>query len=476
VLLTLLIAVPQSSALDWDTGNIREGIPDFATLLLDGQSRPRLFFQSSQVNFGSCNAGCLSAANWSFVSLAPLGFDAGSLAPRGALALNDIGNPRVAAAVAEVSGVQLLYGFCDSGCADLANWTTVVAVEHAGVVGATYNAATAVDAGGGVHVVYSFVRPADPPFPPTTYATEMRYASCAGGCDDPANWTSSLVLLYQDYYATYPLQLDSVSLQLYEPAPGQVAPRVLLEMAQIAGWYGVRTLMVASCDTNCASQAGWSFEEIAESSQYSGYAYSNMALDSSGNPHLALTVSVMLYPDFTQSLLYVPAGGTPVTLGQATVPEFGVPSIGLNSSDAPRIAVHSQASDTLNFHSCETGCSAAASWTSETAIPDIKGGTPSLVMAPGLQAPRIAYINAEEAWIQYASGTFLPAPWIAAGEAEASVAGAARPHAGSGPANALAFFLVPAALVAAWTGLSRRGAAKRKKKSEEEKSLEGFLA
>jgi hypothetical protein len=243
---------------------------------------------------------------------------------------------------------------------------------------------------------------------------------------------------------------------LYEPSPGQVAPRVLLQNAWVAGFYGARELHVLRCNGTCSDPANWIDDGIAAAGQYTGYAApTNLALDASGAYHLVFTFgSPLINPSI--DLYYLRQGQSAVSLLHSTDPYelSGYPSIGVDAAGAPRIAVHTGSSEALMYYACDANCSDVGNWSSEEAIPDVRGGSPSLVMG-GVDAPRIVYPNGEQGLVQYTSGSAPVPPWTAASEAEASVAGGPAPVQ-SRAANMLAILLLPAALVVGWTWSWRR--------------------
>ena len=233
-------------------------VAGYASAALDGSGLHALYEGVAGVRhsllYGSCPGLCISPAHWSRAVIDSSG-DAGmgvALTASSSGALHAVYSVRTPVGVDTVATTD--YATCATLCADPVNWQKTVIAPGATRESASESAIRS-EASGRLHIAL-------------LKGDTLRYATCAGGCTNPAQW--AFVTL--DVAADFP-HGEPPSLALL-PGGG----------AALAYW-GRDSLKVASCAAGCADPAAWQRGVIAF---VPGHGFgSGLVADAGGGLHLA---------------------------------------------------------------------------------------------------------------------------------------------------------------------------------------------
>ena len=266
--LVTLLTVPSSTT-----------IMDATQLALDPQGHPRLVILTSDTGgsfqdhyqYASCDSGCTSSSNWTISDVVDVTLNSTFIynGNKHFFALDPQGRPRFVAD----DGSNYVYAFCNSACANAANWNTL-SLNGLSATGSGYNtAALAFNAAGQPRLLA-------PLTDQTTFRTDLTYWECnASDCGTNANsWTSiPLITPMGASAAAYSsLRLTSTGQPrfAYYGTPNSLA----------------ETLYYYWCNSACTDNANWSFSNIGlapAASFYTSGQQPDLALDGQDRPRLS---------------------------------------------------------------------------------------------------------------------------------------------------------------------------------------------
>ncbi|MGH7629125.1 MAG: hypothetical protein ACREOF_06995, partial [Gemmatimonadales bacterium] len=218
--------------------------------VLDGADALHVAYYDGNFNgllkYAVCSAGCSESANWATtVPDLPGIFGAASLAIDGTGRLHLVYHDAL-------SGLR--YASCLSDC--IGNgWQagTLDPTDDAGV-----SAAIAVGGDGRLHVAYH-----------ADATDDLRYASCGGGCLNPAEWETAIVHPVADAGEFVAIAVDDVD-RLY-----------------VTYWLfrgGAENLLLATCATGCSDAASWQWTTMDGGGRVG--RYNAVAVDPRGRLHV----------------------------------------------------------------------------------------------------------------------------------------------------------------------------------------------
>ncbi len=290
-----------TTASAWQSAVI-DGGGRSTSLRVDGNGRRHLVYYgaNNELRYATCAAQCESPPSWTIATIDPITGDS-----RVSLALDRSGALHVAYYDA---GFQFLkYAVCPADCGDPANWGVTVpdltgaigreaslAIDAAGRLhvathdelsdglayatcandclgngwqseaidpanGAAESAVIAVGGDGRLHVAY---QPGD--------TDDLRYASCGGGCLNPAAWETTIV----------------------HPTPEDAGEFVAIAVDDVDRLYltywvirlGTERLFLATCASSCTDAASWQSTTIDGGGRVG--RYNAVAVDPRGRIHV----------------------------------------------------------------------------------------------------------------------------------------------------------------------------------------------
>jgi hypothetical protein len=294
---------------------------------------------------------------------------AGFVGPYASLVVDAEGRPH--ATYYDQDNSDLKYATCSTGCGSPGAWRTVP-VDTAGSVG-TY-AALAVGPEGRLHVSYRH-----------SGAFDLKYATCAAGCDTTANWETTIV--------------DSAGAvgnysSVAEDSTGRVH---VIYYASSGG-----DLKYATCGGNCGLTPSWQ-TVVVDAAGLVGL-HGALAVDGAGRLH------VSYYDDTNDDLKYATcAAGCTAPAGWQTVTVSASGNVGQHTSLAVQadgrihLGYYDVTNGDLRYATCATGCTGAAAW--QTAAIDTTGDTGTYASLTVDRAGRLhlAYHDVTNADLRYAT-------------------------------------------------------------------------
>ncbi|MFL5493404.1 MAG: Ig-like domain-containing protein [Gemmatimonadales bacterium] len=174
-----------ASQSQWETAVVADldVVHYLTSIAVESSGRVHITFEDigelashTHLAYATCASDCTTAANWEWITVDP-----GNLTG----AVNSLvvdGNGRAHVAYSSGGDFQIHYATCGADCTTAANWQ-IVGIPT--ILGGSAPS-LAVDRTGRVHISYNqYINFSD---------SELRYATCAAGCTDFANWQT--VLLY----------------------------------------------------------------------------------------------------------------------------------------------------------------------------------------------------------------------------------------------------------------------------------------
>lgn len=311
----------------WQAVTIDAGL--YPSLAVDQSGRINVSYMdlSNDLHYASCLSGCDAAAAWQAVVVEPFG------GPFTSLAVDATGQIHVS--YLESTLQDLNYATCAAHCNTATSWLSGVQVDAAGYVG-QYTTLD-VDASRRVHIGYYDVTNFD-----------LKYATCATGCDAPAGWQLVTVDALGNVGRFPSLAVDA-------------SGRVHISYYQVSNY----DLKYATCAANCDATAGW--DTVTVDGDGVVGQYSSLVVDANGRIHIS-------YRDDTNGALKYATctAGCDAATGWKTVAVDTAGNVGEHTSLAEgargrlHVTYYDQANADLKYATCAAGCEATAGWRAVT--------------------------------------------------------------------------------------------------------------
>jgi hypothetical protein len=322
----------------WRSVTIETGIiNDVGFLAVDTTGRAHVIYGRAttptfpyypSLKYATCASECLTATNWTSVTITS---DAGQSVDQGSIAVDANGTVHFVYYKGDTGSTgSLVYWSCASNCTAPSSWSTVT-IDNTGTPDAT--SSLAIDSSGRLHVSYYKVESQDCTTWPCSGTGTVKYATCAGGCTNIANWAIGVIgeaevtggnasgvttilsdstgrlhvsynstgsdLTYATCSSNCTIQTNWASVDLgikpiYSSMGIDDLGRLHLVLGDLQlGFYP--GLQYATCTSNCTVLANWSFGTVDESSE------------------ITCCLHVAMGADGTVHLLYPRSGGNPVS-------------------------------------------------------------------------------------------------------------------------------------------------------------------
>jgi Big-like domain-containing protein/CARDB protein len=254
---------------NWRTGTIDAagGLPSLA---IDSQGRLHVTYHDGSLNalrYATCTPSivdCTVATNWQSAVLDTVGNQGGAVDYASSITVDQ--NDRLNVVYhgnSQFSTSDLMYATCDSVCTNPSSWQ-IVPIDQGGDVG--HYPAFVIDRTGRRHVsylLYDFIA-GDQGY--------LKYATCAAGCNTPANW-------------------DTVTVD--KPGPNAIYSSIAVDSfgrPHVSYWgsgnYGTfDNLIYATCTGACTLATGWQVTVVDHPSGVG--SSSSIGIDTQGRLHVS---------------------------------------------------------------------------------------------------------------------------------------------------------------------------------------------
>jgi hypothetical protein len=224
----------------------------YTSLAVDASGRLHVSYYdgtNADLKYATCAAECALTANWQAATVDA----AGNVGFYTSLAVDAGG--RLHVSYYDGTNGELKYATCAAACELAANWQTVT-VDADGLAG--FFTSLAVDASGRLHVSYY-----------DDFYGNLKYATCAAGCDDAANWRTATV------------DADAASVGHYTSLAVDASGRLHVSYYDFSNG----DLKYATCAADCEAIANW--ETATVDAAGSVGSYTSLAVDAGGRLHVS---------------------------------------------------------------------------------------------------------------------------------------------------------------------------------------------
>ena len=330
-------------------------------------------------------AGATLAASdaWNFTTrgVQPVTVDAGpNVGLLSSLAQDAGGRLHMSYAYSDGTDSNLKYATCAAQCSTAASWQTVI-VQSSNQVGEF--SSLAVDGTGRIHVAYADFTSGD-----------TRYATCAANCSTAASWQLASIDAVRDgAYASLTVDGSSrVHVSYFDFTNGD--------------------LRYATCATSCANAASWQSATVDAPGTVG--RWTSLAVQS-GRIHISY------YDQSSADLKYatcavdclVTASWQRVTVdATGTVGEQN--SLEVDASGTIHVSYWDASNRDLEYATCSSNCSSAASWQRATVDDGVFTGETSALLLDGSGRLHISYFDRGAGSLRYATcavNCVTPANW-----------------------------------------------------------------
>jgi hypothetical protein len=393
----------------WTVVGIDADTPVAASVAVTSTNGHRIAYvtEGDELKYAPCDTECTDPSNWTIVNLGPADGPV-------KVVLGPGDQPQILYGLSSSS----MYTYCTGDCTNPANWTLPITVPAVPVP-----ALLSVDSAGN----------------PRSAAMTMNndedlcasYVFCDGNCDDPQNWSDTLV----GPCGTSPNFAMAFGFAMNNEVGGQGAPRILTGTFDHMGMY--YEFGLACCDESCGNESNWS----------SSYMWLSLSpptpikVDSSGFVHVANW-------EPSEGLEYVQCTADCCAERNTVNLENKIPMLlTLSSSERPRMVVTDETDFRSEYASCNGQCDQPSNWSFQNLPMPLEPDNLFDMVLDSSDQPLLVYGQGDALFFAQRSQADA---WGAA----STVTNKAEPA--SDVLNFLLCLLVPIGAVLVWIGVRRR--------------------
>jgi ELWxxDGT repeat protein len=270
-----------TTASNWDLVSVdttSTNAGEYTSIAVDSNDGVHIsYFDNSNLRYATCSSGCISASNWTNVSV----YTSGGAYTSIAIDSNDT----LHIAYITHPSPTLRYTTCSSGCTNASNWTNV-SIPYAQSPYGLRDVSLAIDSNGAPHISYY-----------DNSNKDLKYAACSSGCTTASNWNLVTLDSVGDtgYYTSIAIDSNDAIHISYRDNTNQ-------------------DLKYATCSSGCTSGSNWN-KVTLDATGNTGYDTS-IAIDANDAVHI-------VHRDFTNGdLKYIALDSSSNVYGYSISPDL----------------------------------------------------------------------------------------------------------------------------------------------------------